>query len=76
MDALLLLARADERGLTPRREDVDLDEVVQAEHRRPSVGIRLRVDACARAAELRAEMAERLPGKILRPMPLREAVSS
>jgi signal transduction histidine kinase len=45
VDALLLLARADERGLTPRREDVDLDEVVQAEQRRPWVGIRLRVDA-------------------------------
>jgi signal transduction histidine kinase len=45
VDALLLLARADERGLAPRREDVDLDEVVQAEQRRPSVGIALRVDA-------------------------------
>jgi len=45
VDALLLLARADERGLAPRREDVDLDEVVQAEERRPSVGIALRVDA-------------------------------
>jgi signal transduction histidine kinase len=45
VDALLLLARADERGLTPRREDVDLDEVAQAEQRRPSVGIALRVDA-------------------------------
>ncbi len=39
VDALLLLARADERGLRPRREDVDLDEVAQAERRRPSGGI-------------------------------------
>lgn len=45
VDGLLLLARADERGLRPRREDVDLDEVAQAEQRRPSVGIALRVDA-------------------------------
>ncbi|GEL17484.1 sensor histidine kinase [Pseudonocardia asaccharolytica] len=36
VDGLLLLARADERGLQPRREEVDLDEVVQAERTRPS----------------------------------------
>jgi signal transduction histidine kinase len=45
VDGLLLLARADERGLRPRREDVDLDEVAHAERRRPSVGIAVRVDA-------------------------------
>ena len=46
VDALLLLARADERGLAPRREDVDLDEVAQAERARPADGgIALRVDA-------------------------------
>jgi signal transduction histidine kinase len=31
IDDLLLLARADERGLAPRRNDVDLDELVEAE---------------------------------------------
>ncbi|MCY7344050.1 MAG: HAMP domain-containing histidine kinase [Pseudonocardia sp.] len=35
VDALLLLARADERGLRPRREEVDLDEVAEAERGRP-----------------------------------------
>jgi signal transduction histidine kinase len=45
VDALLLLARADERGLRPRREDVDLDEVAQAERRRPSGGVVPRVHA-------------------------------
>jgi signal transduction histidine kinase len=45
VDALLLLARADERGLAPRREDVDLDEVAQAERHRPSGGIVPRVQA-------------------------------
>src|SRR6195952_1389162 len=45
VDALLLLARADERGLRPRKEDVDLDEVAEAEQRRPSGGIVPRVEA-------------------------------
>ncbi|MCW0212244.1 MAG: HAMP domain-containing histidine kinase [Pseudonocardia sp.] len=36
IDGLLLLARADERGLQPRRDDIDLDEVVEAERGRPS----------------------------------------
>jgi signal transduction histidine kinase len=45
VDALLLLARADERGLAPRREDVDLDEVAQAERRRPSGGVAPRIEA-------------------------------
>jgi signal transduction histidine kinase len=59
VDALLLLARADERGLTPRREDVDLDEVAQAEQRRPSVGIALRVDAApVRVVGDRARLAQ------------------
>jgi signal transduction histidine kinase len=44
VDALLLLARADERGLRPRRDDVDLDEVVEAERLRPALA-GLRVDA-------------------------------
>ncbi|MFC4946324.1 ATP-binding protein [Pseudonocardia sp. GCM10023141] len=35
VDALLLLARADERGLQPRREEVDLDEIAEAERVRP-----------------------------------------
>jgi signal transduction histidine kinase len=34
VDDLLLLARVDEHGLTPRREDVDLDDLVDAELRR------------------------------------------
>jgi signal transduction histidine kinase len=45
VDALLLLARADERGLRPCREEVDLDEVADAERRRPSGGLVPRVDA-------------------------------
>jgi len=36
VDGLLLLARSDERGLQPNREDVDLDEIVEAERGRPS----------------------------------------
>lgn len=35
VDALLLLARADERGLQPRRDEVDLDEIAEAERIRP-----------------------------------------
>ncbi len=35
VDDLLLLARADERGLQPRRDEVDLDEIVEAERARP-----------------------------------------
>jgi signal transduction histidine kinase len=38
VDALLLLARADERGLRPRREEVDLDEVAEGERGRPGDG--------------------------------------
>ncbi|WP_219413003.1 sensor histidine kinase [Pseudonocardia nigra] len=38
VEALLLLARADERGLQPRREEVDLDEVAEAERGRPAEG--------------------------------------
>ncbi len=38
VDALLLLARADERGLQPRREEVDLDDVADAERVRPGDG--------------------------------------
>jgi signal transduction histidine kinase len=44
VDALLLLARADESGLRPRREDVDLDEVVEAERGRPAGRIVPRID--------------------------------
>nr|MBA3906608.1 HAMP domain-containing histidine kinase [Pseudonocardiales bacterium] len=36
VDDLLLLARADERGIQPRRDEVDLDEIVEAERTRPS----------------------------------------
>ncbi|HEY0812323.1 MAG TPA: HAMP domain-containing sensor histidine kinase [Pseudonocardia sp.] len=39
VDDLLLLARADERGIQPRREEVDLDEIVQSERTRPSDGV-------------------------------------
>ncbi len=31
IEGLLLLARADERGLVPRRDEIDLDEVVESE---------------------------------------------
>jgi hypothetical protein len=47
VDALILLARADERGLRPRREEVDLDEVAESERGRPAGG--------AVVAEVRAE---------------------
>ncbi|MFP5071814.1 ATP-binding protein [Pseudonocardia nantongensis] len=36
VEGLLFLARADERGLAPRREEVDLDEIVEAERVRPA----------------------------------------
>jgi signal transduction histidine kinase len=38
VDGLILLARADERGLQPRREEVDLDEVAELERGRPTEG--------------------------------------
>jgi signal transduction histidine kinase len=38
VEGLILLARADERGLQPRREEVDLDEVVDQERGRPADG--------------------------------------
>jgi signal transduction histidine kinase len=46
VEGLILLARADERGLQPRREEVDLDEVAELERGRPADG--------AVAAEVRA----------------------
>jgi signal transduction histidine kinase len=45
VDALLLLARADESGLHPRFEDVDLDEVAEAERLRPAGRIVPRIEA-------------------------------
>lgn len=45
VDALLLLARADESGLRPRFEDVDLDEVAEAERLRPAGRIVPRFEA-------------------------------
>jgi signal transduction histidine kinase len=46
VDDLLLLARADERGLQPRRDEVDLDEIVEAERARPTEdGVRTEVRA-------------------------------
>ncbi|WP_344021456.1 ATP-binding protein [Pseudonocardia kongjuensis] len=36
VEGLLFLARADERGIAPRREEVDLDEIAEAERVRPS----------------------------------------
>jgi len=38
VEALILLARADERGLKPRQEEVDLDEVAELERGRPADG--------------------------------------
>ncbi len=43
VENLLFLARADERGLTPRREEVDLDEIAEAERVRPSADDRVAV---------------------------------
>jgi signal transduction histidine kinase len=49
VDDLLLLARADERGLTPRSEEVDLDELLYAEQLRlrstADVAVEVRVEA-------------------------------
>jgi signal transduction histidine kinase len=46
VEGLLLLARADERGLQPRREEVDLDEIADAEQGRPAErGVRVVVRA-------------------------------
>jgi signal transduction histidine kinase len=45
IDDLLLLARADERGLSSRREDVDLDQLLEAEGARlRAEGVAVRVD--------------------------------
>ncbi|MFP5019386.1 sensor histidine kinase [Pseudonocardia phyllosphaerae] len=38
VEDLLFLARADERGVAPSREEVDLDEIVDAERGRPAGG--------------------------------------
>ncbi|MEJ8279582.1 HAMP domain-containing sensor histidine kinase [Pseudonocardia spirodelae] len=38
VENLLFLARADERGVAPRREEVDLDEIADAERVRPAAG--------------------------------------
>jgi signal transduction histidine kinase len=43
--ALLVLARADERGLRPRSEDVDLDDLLDAERRRLAGDGRIAVSA-------------------------------
>ena len=46
VDDLLLLARADERGLQPRHDEVDLDEIAEAERGRPyDDGVRTEVHA-------------------------------
>jgi signal transduction histidine kinase len=46
VDDLLLLARADERGIQPRRDEVDLDEIVEGERNRPAEGdVRVEVRA-------------------------------
>jgi signal transduction histidine kinase len=46
VEGLLLLARADERGLQPRREEIDLDEIADAEQGRPAErGVRVVVRA-------------------------------
>jgi signal transduction histidine kinase len=58
VDALLLLARADERGLTPRREDVDLDEVAQAQRWRPSGVVPQIVAAPVRVVGDRGQLAQ------------------
>jgi signal transduction histidine kinase len=50
VEGLILLARADERGLQPRREEVDLDEVAELERGRPADGT---VVAEVRAAPVR-----------------------
>jgi signal transduction histidine kinase len=63
IDDLLLLARADERGLAPRRDDVDLDELVEAEaaRLRNTTAVRVEVDtAPVRVTGDRAQLARLL----------------
>ena len=43
VENLLFLARADERGLATRREEIDLDEIAEAERVRPSTDDRVAV---------------------------------
>ena len=43
VEGLLFLARADERGVAPRREEVDLDEIAEGERTRPSADDRVAV---------------------------------
>ncbi|MDQ4118498.1 MAG: ATP-binding protein [Actinomycetota bacterium] len=43
VENLLFLARADERGLDPRREEIDLDEIAETERVRPSTDDRVAV---------------------------------
>jgi len=60
LDDLLLLARADERGLAPHHDDVDLDELVEAEaaRLRNTATVRVEVDtAPVRVTGDRAQLA-------------------
>ncbi|HEY0486855.1 MAG TPA: HAMP domain-containing sensor histidine kinase [Mycobacteriales bacterium] len=52
---LLLLARADERGLSPRYEDVDLDDLLDAERRRLAQDERVTVSASIAAVRVRGD---------------------
>jgi signal transduction histidine kinase len=59
IEDLLLLTRADERGLAPRRSDIDLDELVETEaaRLRETTSIQVRVDtAPARISGDRAQL--------------------
>ncbi|GAA1671110.1 ATP-binding protein [Fodinicola feengrottensis] len=53
--ALLLLARVDERGLRLDIEDVDLDDLVDAERRRLATNSRVRVTAQVAAVRVRGD---------------------
>jgi signal transduction histidine kinase len=53
---LLMLARADERGLHPRRDDVDLDDIVDAERHRVAAISDLAVTARISAARTTGDL--------------------
>lgn len=58
IDDLLLLARADERGLSPRSADVDLDELVYTEQLRLREISRLQIDVDVVAVRIRGDRSQ------------------
>jgi signal transduction histidine kinase len=55
VEDLLLLARVDERGLTPTYTDVDLDDLLDSERRRLTTATALTVDIAVTAVRVRGD---------------------